>query len=204
MTRPRFTWVENVLVIRPVVQWARWRASLAALSVLPFSLGTTQRFLKVAVTERAAFMVTVQLPLPVQAPDQPAKRERVEAAAVRVTVAPSRKAWVQLLPQLIPAGLELIVPAPLPARVRLSVWSASKVAVAAWSEPIDRVQLPVPEQAPDQPLKEEPVAGVAVSVTGPPLREAEQVEPQSIPAGLEVTEPEPLPALATVSVLSTR
>jgi hypothetical protein len=36
-----------------------------------------------------------------------------------------------------------------------------------------------------------------------PLANAcEQVEPQAIPAGLDVTEPAPFPALATVSVVS--
>jgi hypothetical protein len=43
---------------------------------------------KVAVTERAALMLTVQLPVPEQAPDQPAKVEPAAAAAVSVTLVP--------------------------------------------------------------------------------------------------------------------
>ncbi len=41
-----------------------------------------------AVTLRAAVMVTTQLPVPVQAPLQPVKVEPVAAAAVRVTLVP--------------------------------------------------------------------------------------------------------------------
>jgi hypothetical protein len=45
------------------------------------------------------------------------------------------------------------------------------------------------------------VEAVAVSVTGTAAKGAEQVEPQTIPPGLDVTEPEPLPVLVTVTVL---
>ena len=65
------------------------------------------------------------------------------------------------------------------------------------------VQLPVPRQLdpPLQPTKDEPAAGVAVSMTTVPLaNEATQLAPQSIPAGLLVTEPDPDPFLFTVSV----
>jgi hypothetical protein len=64
------------------------------------------------------------------------------------------------------------------------------------------VQAPVPEQPPPlQPLKVEPVAGGAVSVTAVPLaKPAEQVVPQVIPAGELVTVPLPVPALLTVRV----
>ena len=61
-------------------------------------------------------------------------------------------------------------------------------------------QLPVPEQAPLQPLKLLFDVGVAVNVTLVPLAKlALQVAPQSMPAGLLLTVPEPAPALATVS-----
>ena len=51
------------------------------------------------------------------------------------------------------------------------------------------------EQPPPlQPWKVEPLAGVAVRVTCVPLsKEAEQVAPQLIPVGLEVTVPLPVP-----------
>src|SRR5205823_14797810 len=62
------------------------------------------------------------------------------------------------------------------------------------------VQVPVPEQPPPvQPVKVEPAAGVAVSVTVVPLAKlAVQVAPQLIPAGELVTVPLPVPALLTV------
>jgi len=60
------------------------------------------------------------------------------------------------------------------------------------------VQLPVPEQAPDQPAKNAPFAGVAVSLTEvPELKDAVQVGAQLTPAGLLVTVPVELPANVT-------
>src|SRR5207247_8405682 len=63
------------------------------------------------------------------------------------------------------------------------------------------VQVPVPEHPPPlQPVKVEPAAGVAVSVTAVPLAKlAVQVAPQLIPTGALVTVPLPVPALLTVS-----
>jgi hypothetical protein len=58
--------------------------------------------------------------------------------------------------------------------------------------------------APLHPVKVEPDAAWAVSVTvAPSLNDAEHVPPQLIPAGKLVTEPEPAPALVTVSVCVT-
>ena len=68
-------------------------------------------------------------------------------------------------------------------------------------------QVPVPEQPPpDQPVKMEPelVSPAAVKVMDVGARkEAEQVLPQEIPAGAEVTVPLPVPFLETVKVLVT-
>src|SRR5947209_20373835 len=62
------------------------------------------------------------------------------------------------------------------------------------------VQAPGPEQPPPvQPLKVEPAAGAAVSVTAVPLAKlAAQVAPQVMPAGALVTVPAPVPAFETV------
>ena len=65
---------------------------------------------------------------------------------------------------------------------------------------------PVPEQPePDQPANVEPDVGLAVSVTFVALaKPAEQIVPQLIPVGLEVTMPEPGPASDTVSACPSR
>ncbi len=63
------------------------------------------------------------------------------------------------------------------------------------------LHVPVPEQPPDHPAKVEPADGVAVRTTVE-FREKvlEQLTPQSMPPGAEVTVPVPDPAFVTVSV----
>ena len=77
-----------------------------------------------------------------------------------------------------------------------------KVAVTVVAAESVTVQVPAPEHPPPlQPLKVEPAAGTAVSVTAVPLvKLAAQVAPQVMPAGLLVTVPAPVPVLETVSV----
>jgi len=61
------------------------------------------------------------------------------------------------------------------------------------------IQVPVPEQAPLQPVKVYGEVGVAVSVTTVfSEKPKKQVEPQTMPAGELVTVPIPLPVLFTV------
>ena len=67
-----------------------------------------------AVTDLAAVIETVQALVPVQAPDHPLKVEFALAVAVSVTLVPELYGSVQSLPQLIPAGVELTVPVPVP------------------------------------------------------------------------------------------
>src|SRR5262245_65478861 len=95
-----------------------------------------QRAAKVAVTERAALIVTAQVVVPEQAPDQPLKTDRGVAAAVSVSTVPYLKACAQAAPQLSPAGLEVTAPAPFPDFVSASVLSDSNLAVTARSEAI--------------------------------------------------------------------
>jgi hypothetical protein len=79
--------------------------------------------LKLAVTVRGPFIVTWQLPVPVQAPLQPVKVDPPLAVAVRVTGVPPGYAWEQSLPHAIPAGLEVTVPKPVPAFPTIKVQS---------------------------------------------------------------------------------
>jgi hypothetical protein len=70
--------------------------------------------LKVAVTEAFADSVTLHAAVPVQAPDQPAKVSPELGAALRVTAVPLAKLKLQVCPQLMPAGVLVMVPAPAP------------------------------------------------------------------------------------------
>ena len=65
--------------------------------------------------------VIVTLPAAVQLPVQPANVDPEAAVAVNVTAVPLLILAVQVLPQLIPAGLLVTVPVPVPVRVTLSV-----------------------------------------------------------------------------------
>jgi hypothetical protein len=69
---------------------------------------------KVAVTEVLEFIVTVQVgDVPEHPPDHPVKVELVAGLAVRVTTVPALK--------LVPAGLLLTVPVPVPDLATLRV-----------------------------------------------------------------------------------
>jgi hypothetical protein len=121
---------------------------------------------KVAVTELSAESVTLQSPVPVQAPDQPPKVDAPPARAVSVTTAPSAKPALQVPGQEMPAGDEVMVPVPPPAAVTVRLRPPCvKVAVTLAVEFIVRTQLPVPAQGPDQPVKLDPTLAEAVKVT---------------------------------------
>jgi hypothetical protein len=79
--------------------------------------------IKVAVTVVLAVRVTVQGPVPEHPPSfQPAKNEPTAAVAVSVTGVPLSKGvvWVAHVgPQLMPGGVLVTVPLPLPALVRV-------------------------------------------------------------------------------------
>jgi hypothetical protein len=77
--------------------------------------------LRVAVALMLPFIVTVQTLSPEQAPLQPAKNDPWAAATVSLTFVPEAKAALQVGLQLIPAGVLVTVPEPVPATVTLSV-----------------------------------------------------------------------------------
>src|SRR5262249_18270391 len=102
----------------------------------------------------------------------------------------------------MPAGLLVTVPVPLLERDTVSAGKRSKTATTCRSATIFKIQGWVPEQACIQPTNIEPGSGVAVRVTEVPLEYvAEQALfalPQSIPEGLLVTLPVPVPVVRTV------
>jgi hypothetical protein len=157
--------------------------------------------LKVAVTCSLAPSVTTHVGLlPQSLPVHPAKIELAPAVAVRVTADPVEKPALQLCPQLMPAGLLVTLPEPIPAKVTVSTGEALKFAITEVFCVTVILHTPVPLQAPDHPAKKEFAAGDAVSVTWVPLEKlALQALPQLMPVGLLLTVPPPPPAAWTLS-----
>lgn len=160
--------------------------------------------LYLAVTCMFAVRVRVQVnPVPVQEPDQPPKLDPDAGAAVRVTCVPVVKLALQTVPQLIPAGLLVVVPLPVPAGVTVNAAEVTcELNVAVTEVFVVKVSTQVavvPEHAPPQPANVELGPAAAVRVTfASRVKFALQVVPQLIPAGLLVTVPVPVPARATV------
>jgi hypothetical protein len=86
--------------------------------------------LNVAVTVSAALIVTEHVPVPVHpAPLHPANVDPVVAAAVSTTTCPLVKLAEHVAPQLIPAGLLVTVPVPVPASSTVRIAPAVEVPV---------------------------------------------------------------------------
>ena len=161
----------------------------------------------VAVTCRLAFRVTTQVgPLLQLPPVQPLNDEFAPGVSVRVTCVPGGKLAVQVGfgGQVIPVGLLVTVPVPVPARTTVNTGERLKVAVTAWF-PLSVIMqvLLLPQFAPIHPAKYEFATGAAVSVTCVPRGKlAVQVGfgGQVIPTGLLVTLPVPFPARVTVNI----
>jgi hypothetical protein len=77
--------------------------------------------LNAAVTDLAESIVTVHVPVPVQAPDQPAKTDAALGVAVRVTELPGMKSAEHAGKQFTPAGLLVTIPLPPPSSATDSV-----------------------------------------------------------------------------------
>ena len=84
------------------------------------SVKLTGLTVKVAVTARAVLMVTLQAPVPVQLPFQPVKVAPAAGAAVKLTVVPLVNEAEQVAPQLMPAGVLVTVPLPVPDFITVS------------------------------------------------------------------------------------
>jgi hypothetical protein len=62
----------------------------------------------------------------------------------------------------------VIVPAPETDFVTVNLYTGIKVAATDFASVMDTVQVPVPEHAPDQPVKVYPLFGEAVKITDVP------------------------------------
>jgi hypothetical protein len=74
-----------------------------------------KRVVKLADTLVSAFIVTVQLPIPLHAPPQPARPQAAAAPAVKVTCVPGTKLALHVAPQSIAEGELVTLPPGLPA-----------------------------------------------------------------------------------------
>src|SRR5579864_6314695 len=95
-------------------------ATVPKLKLVGDSVRNGPPVLKVAVTDLAAVMVTEHVPVPVQAPLHPANVEPDAGEAVSVTAVPLLKFALHVLGQLIPVGLLVTFPLPVPARVTVN------------------------------------------------------------------------------------
>jgi len=82
--------------------WSTVPLPLPDVVMVRVGLAVTVR-LNVALTDRLEFILTLQLPVPVQAPDHPANVEPVFGVAVSVTTVPATKLR-QPEPHEVPAG----------------------------------------------------------------------------------------------------
>jgi len=184
---------EGLLVIVP--------APVPALSTVSSTGGIVE--VNVAVTEVAEMRLTVQVEIPLQAPVHPVNVEPELGAADNATGVPVGKLARHVVPQLIPKGLLVTVPLPVPAlrttRSRGVIVKLNSAIVVALDFRV-KAQLVVPPQAPNHPPNLEVELGVAVSLTTVPLGKlAVQLVGQLMPAGVLVTVPAPVPAICTES-----
>jgi hypothetical protein len=73
-----------------------------------------------APTEVAALMVTLHVDVPLHPPDHPANVALDPGAAVSETTVPAEKLAMQVVPQLMPEGLLVMLPEPVPEAATVS------------------------------------------------------------------------------------
>src|SRR6266545_6130704 len=155
------------------------RSNVATHDVLPFAMTTP--------------------PAQLRSPLHPVKAEPRAGAARRTTRVAAAKFAEQSVTQSIDPGLPVTRPFPLPLRLTFSVLPlTANMAVQV----LLRFMITTPSKQSGSPLhpeKTEPEAGVGVRATVAPFeKSAVQVDPQSIPTGLLVTLPVPVPAVVTL------
>jgi hypothetical protein len=152
-------------------------------------------------------------PVPAQSPPQPANTQPLAGVAVSVTLVPNPNvalhvsdAALLVIVQLTPAGADVTLPDPVPVTAMLGVMAVNR-AVTVWALLSVTVHVPVPEQAPLQPVNVLPALGAAVSLTSVPLGNDGLHVPVALPAataqltplGTDEMPPLPLPEPVTVS-----
>jgi hypothetical protein len=73
-----------------------------------------------APTDVAALMVTLHVDVPLHPPDHPPNVAFEAGAAVNVTTVPAENEAAQVVPQLMPEGLLVMLPPPVPEVVTVS------------------------------------------------------------------------------------
>ena len=125
--------------------------------------------INVALTVVVFSAVMVHVPVPEQPPpDQPPKTEPAAGVAVRVTSVPFVNPALHVVPQSMPDGEDVTVPAPFfwYALVTVTMTGPSKVALAVLAFFIAKVHTFADTASqPVQEMKTEPGSGVAVRVT---------------------------------------
>jgi hypothetical protein len=158
---------------------------------------------KTAEQLRAADMVTLPSEQSVS-PLQARKKDPAAGVTVNETTCPDKNGALQVAPQLIPAGLLVIVPPPVPLLFTVSrlVGVELRMKVAVQLRACDITTLPLAQSvSPVHPTNSDPAAGAAVKTTScSNANSALQLVPQLRNGGLLVTAPLPLPALWIDSV----
>ena len=98
---------------------------------------------KVAVTLRASVIKTVHVLVPVQSPLQPLNVESAAGVAVRVMVVRLVIVAVQVVPQLMLAGVEVTVPFPVLVTVKTEGGGVAVAACTMLLRPLERRQVMV-------------------------------------------------------------
>ena len=140
------------------------------------------------------------------APSQPAKTESLAGMATSVTV-PLGNVAEHCCPQEMPAALLITLPLPSPAGLTVSRGSGvgvfSKLAVTVRLSRGVTVHGRVPLQGEPHPVKREPAAATASRMTCLPFwKLMAHRRPHTIPAGVLVTVPAPVPVRRTVACSS--
>lgn len=151
---------------------------------------------KLADTDCGEFIVTVQVPFPLHAPDQPVNILPGSGVATNVTLVFGKKKFEQVEPQFITGDggdVLVIVPVPVPSFVTVKGSNRVKLADTDLLVSKHRLHLSIPLHAPDQPLNALPGLGIAVNVT--PTAYNMPHTPQFLS-----TAPVPVPTFVTVNV----